>query len=420
MEAVLNSKEKKAKQIQSLLKVERVVVSLKANIPGKEKEIHEAYILLHIFSSILLNKYPEARLNVFNSPEGPYCLYTHIKEDPHSLKRAFIEIEETHPLGRFVDYDIHCSDKSLSRSDFGLTNRKCLICEKEAWVCIKEQTHNPADLTMIVKDNVHYYVKQVLEEVLVKSFLLELDLEPKFGLVTKSSSGSHQDMNYEMMRSSVFTIVPYLIEMYEVGYSIDDLKVAFDRVRHIGKQAEEAMLKNTKGINTYKGAIFLLGVIMTSLGAFHQSKFSQDLINIIQKMTSNILQELEGQADTFGIKAFQEYKFYTARHEVYYGIPSVLEALSFLKRYKNRDQEALMMTLIHIISLKNDTVALKRAGSITKYEQMVDLISSIKTFNINQISQVTNICVKENMSFGGSADIFIAALFLDLIVDHLA
>ena len=100
-------------------------------------------------------------------------MYAHINEDPHSLKRAFIEIEETHPLGRFVDYDIHCSDKSLSRSDFGLTNRKCLICEKEAWVCIKEQTHNPADLTMIVKDNVHYYVKQVLEDVLVKSFLLE-------------------------------------------------------------------------------------------------------------------------------------------------------------------------------------------------------------------------------------------------------
>lgn len=419
MEAVLNSREKKAKQIQSLLKVERVVVSLKANIPGKEKDINEAYILLHVFSSILLNKYPEARLNVFNSPEGPYCLYTNIGEDPHKFKKTFIEIEETHPLGRFIDYDVHCADKSLSRSDFGLTNRKCLICEKEAWVCIKEQTHDPADLTMIVKDNVHHYVKQVLEEVLVKSFLLELELEPKFGLVTKSSNGSHQDMNYDTMKSSIFIIVPYLIEMYEVGYYIDDLNVAFDRVRSIGKQAEEAMLKNTNGINTYKGGIFLLGIIITSLGALHQSKFSQDLINIIQKMTSKILKELDGEADTFGKKAYQEYKFYTARHEVYYGIPSVLEALSFLNRYKNRDNEALMMTLIKIISLKNDTVALKRAGSITKYEQIVDLISSIKTYNIDQISQITNICLKENMSFGGSADILIAAIFLDLIIDHL-
>jgi len=78
-----------------------------------------------------------------------------------------------------------------------------------------------------------------------------------------------------------------------------------------------------------------------------------------------------------------------------------------------------MMTLIHIISLKNDTVALKRAGSITKYEQMVDLIRSVKTFNVDQISHVTNICVKENISFGGSADILIAAIFLYLIVDHL-
>ncbi|MDD2575116.1 MAG: triphosphoribosyl-dephospho-CoA synthase [Acholeplasmataceae bacterium] len=420
MEAVLNSREKKAKQIQSLLKVEQVVVSLKANIPGNEKDINEAYILLHIFSGILLNKYPEAKLNVFNSPEGPYCLFTSIGEDPHRLKKVFIEIEETHPLGRFIDFDVHCSDNSLSRSDFGLTNRKCLICEKEAWVCIKERTHNPADLTMIVKDNVHYYVKQVLEEVLVKSFLLELDLEPKFGLVTKSSNGSHQDMNYDIMKSSVFTIVPYLIDMYEVGYSVADVSIAFEKVRSMGKQAEKAMLKNTNGINTYKGAIFLLGVILTSLGALHQSKFSQDLTNIIQKMTSKILNELEGQAKTFGIKAYQEHKFYTARHEVYYGIPSVLEALSFLNRYQNRDQEALMMTLITIISLKNDTVALKRAGSITKYESIVDLISSIKTFDIDQISQVTNICVKENMSFGGSADILIAAIFLDLIVDHLA
>ena len=54
MENVLKSREKKAKQIQTLLKIEPVVVSLKANIPGEDKNINETYILLHIFSRVTI------------------------------------------------------------------------------------------------------------------------------------------------------------------------------------------------------------------------------------------------------------------------------------------------------------------------------------------------------------------------------
>lgn len=419
LENVLKSREKKAKQIQTLLKIEPVVVSLKANIPGEDKNINETYILIHIFSGLLLNRYPKAKLNVFNSSDGPYCLYTSLGEDSVTLKKIFMEIENSHPLGRFVDYDVYEKEKSLSRDDFGLSHRKCLICEKDAWVCIKEQTHGSEDLLMVIQDNVNYYIKQVLEEALNKAFLLELNLDPKFGLVTIASNGSHTDMTYETMKTSFTVIIPYLIQMYELGYLTFNINQAFNEVRKIGLKAEEAMLKSTSGVNTYKGAIFLLGVILTALGRFHQRKFNEDLIEIIQTMTASILKELEGHATTFGIKAHQDYRFFTARHEVYYGIPSVLTALGYLKRYSSRNDEALMMTLIKIISLKNDTVALKRAGSIEKYHQIVDLISSIKTYNLEQISQVTTICIKENISFGGSADILIATLFLDLIVDKL-
>ncbi len=50
----------------------------------------------------------------------------------------------------------------------------------------------------------------------------ELNLDPKFGLVTPTSSGSHKDMNYKLMHDSIDVLIPYFLEIFELGMIFDD------------------------------------------------------------------------------------------------------------------------------------------------------------------------------------------------------
>ena len=64
---------------------------------------------------------------------------------PAELKRRMVALEEEHPLGRLADLDVFDAGahelRLLSRADFGLPLRRCLICEGEAKACARSRTH---------------------------------------------------------------------------------------------------------------------------------------------------------------------------------------------------------------------------------------------------------------------------------------
>ena len=53
---------------------------------------------------------------------------------------------------------------------------------------------------------------------IISESILELNLDPKFGMVTAKSQGSHSDMNYELMKRSIGIITPYLALMAISGF----------------------------------------------------------------------------------------------------------------------------------------------------------------------------------------------------------
>lgn len=64
-----------------------------------------------------------------------------------SLKQAAIALEQSHPLGRLWDIDVLMPQgKILSRGDFALPARRCLLCEETAAVCARERAHPLAEL----------------------------------------------------------------------------------------------------------------------------------------------------------------------------------------------------------------------------------------------------------------------------------
>ena len=76
---------------------------------------------------------------------------------PLEVKKAAVEIEDTHPLGRLMDLDVIGPEGPLGRADIGLQERRCLICEKPARYCMRAGSHTLDELMAKIKQLVSSY-----------------------------------------------------------------------------------------------------------------------------------------------------------------------------------------------------------------------------------------------------------------------
>ena len=129
-------------------------------------------------------------------------------------------------------------------------------------------------------------------------------------------------------------------------------------------------------------------------------------------MTVDLMQELSIPPESFGMHAYQKYGIGGARYEASQGYLLVQKNLT---EQVSLEPASLMMLLIKIIGECQDTVLLKRAGSLEKYQYFKQLVASIKEYDLERIAEVTDLCVKNNISFGGSADLLIVTIFLKLL-----
>ena len=203
---ILVCRENKANLIKKYIK-DYQVVTLKANIVGSNKNMKEAYILLSYFDKLILNTYVEK--HILDDCDGPLIIYLYKEEN--SLKEEMVFLEQNNPLGRFVDIDVYFNDtKSLNRKDL----RKCYLCDNPAFVCGRNKTHTVEELNNYLKQEVLNHLLNLINELCNESILTELNLHPKFGLVTPYTNGSHKDMDYNLMIKAKNSILPYFSSMF--------------------------------------------------------------------------------------------------------------------------------------------------------------------------------------------------------------
>ena len=408
MNEILKARERRYHLIQSKDFSKYQVIVIKANIPGPNKNIKEAYLLIKIFKNIVAKEIKLVDLNYVDESDGPYYLLViHPLKD---LKLKLIDIENNHPLGRLIDLDLFINaSKSVSRNELGISSRKCLICNRDAILCSRGQIHSYVEIIKEIENKVESYLETTFNEKLKEAIYLELNMDFKFGLVTPTSSGSHSDMNYHLMAKSIDAILPYLVKMAMVGYH-KELEGAYEEAITIGIDAEKAMLAVTNNINTYKGLIFILGLASLSMGyALSNNQGYAHLYTNIQAISKDIFKKEINKS--FGKYAYLEYGFTGARGEAHSGLFTVAKLVEFFE-FNGITSNSLHMGLIKAIAISNDSVLLKRAGSMEKYQYFKNLIISIQEYNIEEIKVVTRECINNNISCGGAADILITALFI--------
>lgn len=147
---MLDAREQRvARQKQMLSQTKGTLLCATMNIPGPVKQ---SPIIEQIFLTIVqqikqqFSEIASQECLFSNLKTGPEY-YFHCSLDPILLKQKMVAIEETQPLGRLVDLDVHWlanngSIATLSRNDLGLPSRSCLICQKDAKECGRARVHS--------------------------------------------------------------------------------------------------------------------------------------------------------------------------------------------------------------------------------------------------------------------------------------
>lgn len=411
---MLEARETRVRLIhERIRKDNKPVILIKANIPGNDKNIKEAYIITSVFLKEIADIFHIHEHISFESKDGPYHLLSIDGIMPIDLKKKLVNLEEHHQLGRFVDLDLYVDETySISRVELSLTTRRCYLCDEDARICSKTKKHTVDELLDVISSSIQSYLSMQLDTWIDDAIMTELNLEHKFGLVTPTSKGSHKDMDYKLMLEAKQSIQPFFLQIFYLNNQTSDLNELFQKARTLGLIAEHQMLEKTKGVNAYKGLIFMLGLTVLAYGyVLYHGQTLEDLFHVIQTMTKGISKELEQPLHTHGSKAYHEAHLKGARGEVEQGLPTIKYLFHTVTESKLTQDD--LRDILKIIILKTeDTVFYHRAKSLDRYKQIKASLSLIDAKNISESIAFTKQAIEDDISFGGSADLLIVYLFL--------
>ena len=254
---------------------QRCVVCICMNIAGPQKRgglIDAAFLdALNCFFAMLRERRSPAQngvaLRFINENTGIEALIS-LDEDAAELKRICVEIEEKHRAGRLFDMDVIAKNGAkLGRSE----PRKCLICSENASVCARSRAHSVEELKKRTHELLERWLADFLGGSAMAALSSEVNITPKPGLVDANNSGANPDMNRETFHISAMALRHFFIRMAELSIAYaekqDDaaaLEAYVGELKKLGVEAEKAMLKATGGVNTHRGAVYSLGLLVSA------------------------------------------------------------------------------------------------------------------------------------------------------------
>lgn len=128
------------------------LICLTLNIPGPVKVfslVPEAYEegCRRIRFLLDQNNFPIIDFLEIKSKTG-YEAFFSVNAQASDIKKAMVSIEDQDRLGRLFDIDVLGVDgMKLSREEFGLPPRLCLICNRPAHECSRSRAHSVPELT---------------------------------------------------------------------------------------------------------------------------------------------------------------------------------------------------------------------------------------------------------------------------------
>jgi triphosphoribosyl-dephospho-CoA synthase len=266
-----------------------------------------------------------------------------------------------------------------------------------------------------------------LAELALQALVAEAELTPKPGLVDRRGSGAHSDLSLDIMRRSASAIAPYFTAMAAASCIAPMDQQLRAEVAAIGREAEAAMLRETGGSNAHKGAIWVLGLLVTATaqsGSLHPGAIAKDA-GLLSQLPDSARPQLVSHGDLvrsrYGAKG--------ARGEACAGFPHVVKVgLPALRAARERglsETNSRLSSLLTIMAGLEDTCVLYRGrdeGLQTVKQGAREVLASGGpgcAAGDEMLRRFDRALFARNISPGGSADLLAATLFLDAIERRL-
>ncbi|KAA5835682.1 triphosphoribosyl-dephospho-CoA synthase [Pseudomonas chlororaphis] len=269
-----------------------------------------------------------------------------------------------------------------------------------------------------------------LADLAVDALIDEADLSPKPALVDRRGNGAHNDLHLGLMHASALSLWPAFKEMADTASVFGAVGLPLrEALGRIGREGEAAMLATTNGVNTHRGAIWALGLLVAAAALEPQANTAGALCLRAARLA--LLDDRYAPRPlSHGAQVALRYGVRGAREEAQLGFPAVLQrGLPQLERSRAQghgEQNARLDALLAIMTGLADTCVLYRAGEagLRAMQQgaqaVLDAGGSASLAGRRRLHELDQCLVALNASPGGAADLLAACLLIDRIASGAA
>lgn len=263
-----------------------------------------------------------------------------------------------------------------------------------------------------------------LADTATQALIDEARLSPKPGLVDSRSSGAHQDLNLDLMVRSAHSLTPtfYALALHSWQRPAD-IALRQD-IGRLGRAGEAQMMVETGGVNTHRGAIWAMGLLVSAVAMQPESLLPQHIAQRAAKIAA-LPDAFSPKKFSKGSHAVQRYQVPGAREEAQGGFPHIIDcALPQLHRSRSRgasESEAQVDALLAVMTRLTDTCVLSRGGlpALHAMHQGAQAVLAAGGMHSvagrQQLRRLERRMLSDNVSPGGAADLLAATLFLDSV-----
>ena len=202
-----------------------------------------------------------------------------------------------------------------------------------------------------------------LANLAVKALVEELQLTPKPALLDGRGPGAQTDLSLSLMTRSAHRLASFFELMALTSLEQIPTQTLREELGSIGRWAEDSMLECTGQVNTHRGAIWSLGLLVSAaaMGAASPEAIVETARQLACLPDLNAPKP-QGQ----GWQSPRQPEVTDARGEAQAGFPSVIAAglprLQLSRQVDESETLARLNALLAIMTRLNDTCLLRRGG----------------------------------------------------------
>ena len=250
----------------------------------------------------------------------------------------------------------------------------------------------------------------------------EATLTPKPGLVDMRGGGPHDDMDVTTLLASADALTVPIVRCAEAAVCLPLGRDLRAEIGAIGRAGEQRMLCATGGVNTHRGALWVLGLLAAGLAATGTAAGAAVFAARLAGIEDPALPAL---APSHGARARLRYGAAGALGEARAGFPHTmhvaLPALRAARAAGHGEHTARTNALLASMARLEDTCLLHRAGpeGLRVVRQRAAAILSAGGSGTVRggilLDELDRISRRLRLSAGGSGDVLAAAVFVDSV-----